>query len=714
MFEFFQNTLTPSQWALLAVVPPAIIALYFLKLKRQPLEVPSTYLWKKSIEDMHVNSLWQRLRQNLLLFLQLLLVALAMLALLRPGWEGAKLEGERFIFLVDNSASMSATDIDGAKNRLEEAKKLVGGIIDQMDSGMTAMIVSFADTPQVVQEFTNNHRLLGERLETIQPTSRGTDLKGALELADGLANPSRMPIREGDKEIDIVEAQPATLYILSDGRFEDVKDFALGNLGGGKPGDPDDKPFYIPIGSMNAPNLAITAFSTRRSDAHPDERQAFVQVANFTDEPQSVIVELQLDGGFLDAKEIEVPKNESSGVAFPLANAPPGKLTARLKYELDTPTKRDVLEQDDIGYAALNDAKPGRVLVVTPGNVVLETVFATQRAGKLANLAFKKPAELTSDTYLREADAGAYDLVIYDQCAPERMPRANTLFVGQLPPGPAWRGRGMASADGAAEDETDAKKDAPKDEPPPRAPAPQIVDWDRSHPILASVELGNVDIADSIILTPPPGATVLIDSTAGPIAAIAPRDAFQDAVLGFEIFGTAPDGSRTVNTNWPRRLGFPTFWLNALEFLAGGTEDSQLSSTRPGRPIELRPAGTTPELSVVDPAKKEHTVRRTAQDVFQFQDTNQPGVYDVRRNDQVIERFAVNLFDRQESNVRVRPTQGGDESTIRPADIRIGNFEVTPTLGQTPARTEVWKLVLAGALFVLILEWYIYNRRVYL
>jgi hypothetical protein len=294
------------------------------------------------------------------------------------------------------------------------------------------------------------------------------------------------------------------------------------------------------------------------------------------------------------------------------------------------------------------------------------------------------------------------------------MPRADTLFVGQLPPGPAWRGGNKAAAEAAGPDGAEAKKDAPKDEPPPRAPAPQIVDWDRSHPILASVELGNVDIADSIILQPPPGATVLIDSTAGPIAAIAPRDAYQDAVLGFEIFGTAPDGTRTVNTNWPRRLGFPTFWLNALEFLAGGTEDSQLSSTRPGRPVELRPAGTTPELRVIDPAKKEHTVRRTGQDVFQFQDTNQLGVYDVRRNDQVIERFAVNLFDRQESDVRVRPTQGGNESTIRPADIRIGNYEVAPTLGQTPARTEVWKLVLAGALFVLILEWYIYNRRVYL
>lgn len=725
MLEFFRNTLSPWQWGLLALVPPAIIALYFLKLRRQPLEVPSTYLWKKSIEDMHVNSLWQRLRQNLLLFLQLLLVALAILALMRPGWESSKLDGERFIFLVDNSASMSATDIDGAKNRLDEAKKLVGGLIDQMDSGMTAMLVSFADTPQVVQEFTSSPRLLRERLETIQPTVRGTDIKGALELADGLANPSRMPIQEGDREIDIVEAQPATVYIFSDGRFEDVKGFSLGNL----------KPYYIPLGSMEAKNIAITAFSTRRSDAHPEERQAFVQVSNFTDDKQKVTVELQLDGAFIDAREVEVPAGESSGVAFPLADAPPGKLTVQLKYELDSKSKHDVLAQDDLAYAPLNDAKPGRVLVVSPGNVALEVALATKRAGKLANIEIKKPDILTSEQYKKDVDAGTYDLVIYDQCEPPAMPRANTLFIGRIPPGPLWRGgkakpagetKGEekskdadAAKTGAEAKDKDAKekdkeKEVPADAEPQRAAAPQIVDWDRSHPMLASVELGNVDLADSIVLTPPPGATVLIDSTAGPIAAVAPRDAYQDAVLGFEIIGHDKDGGILPNTNWPRKLSFPTFCLNSLEYLAGGTEDSQLGSTRPGRPVELRPAGIVPELTVVDPAKKERTIRRTAQDMFQYQDTGDLGVYDVRRGDQVIERFAVNLFDRIESDVRVRPAQADDKTTIRPADIRIGNVDVAATVGQTPSRTEVWKIVLLGALFVLILEWYIYNRRVYL
>ncbi len=77
-----------AAWSALAGVPVGIIALYFLKLRRRPVQVPSTLLWRRSLEDLHVNSLFQRLRRNLLLFLQLLAVALAMLALAGPHDEG--------------------------------------------------------------------------------------------------------------------------------------------------------------------------------------------------------------------------------------------------------------------------------------------------------------------------------------------------------------------------------------------------------------------------------------------------------------------------------------------------------------------------------------------------------------------------------------------------------------------------------------------------
>ena len=512
-------------------MPPAIVALYFLKLSVSRWKCPARICGRSRSRTCTSTACGNGCGRTCFCFLQLLLVALAMLALLRPGWESSKLDGERFIFLVDNSASMSATDVDGAKNRLDEAKKLVGGLIDQMDSGMTAMLVSFADTPQVVQEFTNNRRLLRERLETIEPTVRGTDLKGALELADGLANPSRMPIQEGDSEIDVVEAQPATVYIFSDGRFEDVKGFSLGNL----------KPYYIPLGSLAGQQLGDHGVH-HAPQRRPSRRTASVR-ASFQFYGQTA---RSRSSNCNSTAASSTPRNRHAGrrIGRRCVSAGrtrrAGKLTARFKYELDTSTKQDALEQDDIGYAALNDAKPGHVLVVSPGNIALEVALATERAGKLANIEFKKPDVLTTDQYKRDADAGTYDLIIYDQCAPAAPPRANTLFIGQLPPGTAWRGGNKPTTDDktkAADDACQSER-APTDEPPPRASGPQIIDWDRSHPILSNVELGNVDIADSIVLQPPPGATVLIDSTAGPIAAVAPRDAYQDAVLGFEIFGT--------------------------------------------------------------------------------------------------------------------------------------------------------------------------------
>ena len=70
-------------------VPPLIVLLYFLRLKRKPSPVPSTFLWKKSIEDLHVNRLLQWLRRNVLLLLQLLAILVADLrASSAPGCTG--------------------------------------------------------------------------------------------------------------------------------------------------------------------------------------------------------------------------------------------------------------------------------------------------------------------------------------------------------------------------------------------------------------------------------------------------------------------------------------------------------------------------------------------------------------------------------------------------------------------------------------------------
>src|SRR6056297_250384 len=184
-------TLQPWQWALFAAVPIGVVLLYFLKLRREPVEIPSTYLWSKTIEDLHVNSLFQRIRQNLLLFLQLLAIALAGLALLRPGVRGEASGQGRMIFLLDASASMMSKDVESADNRFELAKTLIRKQIDDMEQNETAMLITFSDRAEVLQSFTNDRGRLRAALERAQATNRPTDIIGALEAADGLANPRR-------------------------------------------------------------------------------------------------------------------------------------------------------------------------------------------------------------------------------------------------------------------------------------------------------------------------------------------------------------------------------------------------------------------------------------------------------------------------------------------------------------------------------------------
>src|SRR5438105_5862742 len=82
---WFPNFLSPlTGFIAAAIAIPALLILYFLKLRRRELAVSSTLLWKKAIQDLQVNAPFQKLRRNLLLLLQLLLLFLLLLALSRP------------------------------------------------------------------------------------------------------------------------------------------------------------------------------------------------------------------------------------------------------------------------------------------------------------------------------------------------------------------------------------------------------------------------------------------------------------------------------------------------------------------------------------------------------------------------------------------------------------------------------------------------------
>src|SRR5207237_5319529 len=105
---------------------------YLLKRKRVVRLVSSTLLWQKFLAETQASAPFQRLRHNWLLLLQLLMLALVVLALSRPYFSGRLAGGNLQVVILDASASMQSTD--ETPSRFEkaraEAPKLVHSLRD--------------------------------------------------------------------------------------------------------------------------------------------------------------------------------------------------------------------------------------------------------------------------------------------------------------------------------------------------------------------------------------------------------------------------------------------------------------------------------------------------------------------------------------------------------------------------------------------------------
>jgi hypothetical protein len=303
----------------------------------------------------------------------------------------------------------------------------------------------------------------------------------------------------------------------------------------------------------------------------------------------------------------------------------------------------------------------------------------TEEVRAIADVSIVSPALWETKPQQDLAAAGYHDLVVFDRQVPAAMPQANTLFIGSLPPVDGWS----------------------RSEPQGN---PIVIDTDRVHPITQYVELGNVFIGQATALTTPAGGLTLIDSDRGALLSIAPREGYEDAVLGFEILSTDEDGQTIGNTDWFLRRTFPVFVMNAVRYLGGVSQSAQGANVQPGGPITLRTETPVERMTIQRPDGKRVDISREGQNRFVFADTAQLGVYRVFEGESrtATQQFAVNLFDGRESDLEPR------------ADIQLGYREVTGSSGTQPARKEMWKWILATGLLVLVFEWYVYNRRVYL
>jgi hypothetical protein len=674
-------TIGPAAIGLLAAIPVGIVLLYFLKLRREPVEVPSTYLWQAAIEDLHVNSLLQRLRRSLLLALQLAAVALAAIALFRPGIRSTDEKTDRRVFLLDTSASMRAIDTrkgDEGQSRFEVAKKRIRAEIDSMMDNQSAMLITFDDRSETLQAFTSDRNRLTAALDRAEVSNRETDILGALRAADGLANPKRSSEVGNNIDVQVADAKPADLMIYSDGGFDAVNDFSLGNL----------VPQYFPVGSASPQNLAITAMSAQRNVEKPGQVQVFATIANFGTTNASTTATLLGDDKFLDAETVELEPDAQTGISFELETEEATELELRLDA-------KDDLETDNRAYTALEPLRTVRVLIATPGNRPLELGLSTEKIAGICQAEIVEPDYLNTQAYLQRAKGTSDDLVIFDRCSPPIMPQANTFFIGSLPP----KGTEPEATEGK---ETEAEKTVVNDWKFSSKPAPlTIIDVDRSHPLLQYMELFSLLIVEGRAIEGPPGTTELVGADIGTVMAISPRGGFQDLVLGFELLSSGPDGSGQINTNWYAERSWPVFLLNLLRNLAGASESSGATTYQPGQTAGVRLPSQIKNVVISrtgDTAKRDFAPSESG--MIEFVDTEETGNYKVMANDKLVHVFSVNLFSRRESQLAVSK------------EVEIGFEPVKGELIGTEVRREYWRWALFAMLGLLGLEWFLYGKRV--
>ncbi|HET6879015.1 MAG TPA: BatA and WFA domain-containing protein [Pirellulales bacterium] len=344
----------PSSLAWLALAVPIVI-FYILKIRLRRVPVSTILFWQQIFEEKQPRSIWQHLRHLLSLLVQLALLALLVFALAEPFFHWEAVDARRLVLVVDNSASMRATDVK--PTRFERARELAREYIDRLRPRDEMAIVVAGTQPRVVCGLASHQRTLRQAVDSIEATDGPTRVSEAVELARRL-----LPGGENGRVI-----------VLSDGGFEDIA----------KLSEAQDVEL-VAVGSQSS-NVGITRFQVRRSLLDPIGYEILAEVQNASDEPTECRLELDLGQDVVDVVPLALKPGEVWTHVFEKTSAEGGVLVARIERD-------DALACDNRAWALLPRREMLPVTLVTEGNLFLEKVFEANPLVKLT-VAKKPPSQ---------------------------------------------------------------------------------------------------------------------------------------------------------------------------------------------------------------------------------------------------------------------------------------------------------------------------------
>ena len=476
------NFALPIAFALAALTLP-IVALYILKVRLRRVHVSTNLFWKQIYEEKPPRSIWQHFRHLASLLLQLLMLLLIVLAIADPYFSWQVLQARRLVLVVDNSASMRATDV--APTRLDAAKSAAQQIVDGLRFRDEVAIVLAGSTPEVIVGMSGHAPTLRDAINGITFSDNPTQLSAAVELGQELVGQHPhgqvIVLTDGAVEEDKLSRRAWDVNPLING----IDEKAENNQRIDVPRSlelPSAVEVEYRLFATDAANIGITQLQARRSLIDPLGYEILASVRNASANPVSCRLELSLDDVPVDViplnlkpeelwtRSVEKTSLEGGHLRGVLTQVRAGTETeAVAKPEIASASILDYLETDNTAWALLPDRKTQRVLIVSPGNLFLRKVF---EANPLVEVTVRKDFPI---------DWPADSIIVLHGILPPILPPGNVFVVDPIGSCDQWeQGEPMEN--------------------------PIVTEQDKSSPLMNHIRLDNVMMPEAKQLqfkTPP-------------------------------------------------------------------------------------------------------------------------------------------------------------------------------------------------------------------
>jgi hypothetical protein len=641
---------------------PLIVAFYLLRLRRTERTVSSTYLWQQLVRDLEANAPWQRLRRSLLLFLQLLLVAVLVLAAARPFLEHPAGLARDLILVIDASASMGATDV--FPDRLTAAKRAAKEVLAGLPADGKVSIVAAAETARVVANEVTDRGRAADLIAGIPLSNASADLGDALKLAGALA----------------ARARGAEVLVVTDDASSQVPDVHLA------------APVKVITVGRERRNQAIVALAVQ-TGAGGVKRSLFVSVANLDTQAVTRRLQVLADGAAFTARDLFLDPLTRTDVVIDELPAGAAVVEARLAAVDGSASPADQLTADDAAWAIVPSDRVQRILLVGPGNVYLQNALSLLPNVELYGTSGKD--------YAATSGLDKFDLIVLDGFLPPTLPDKPILALA--PPSTSPLGTVVGTLDG-----------------------PAIGTISADEPLLHDVDLTRIHIAKAQRIDLPQWARAVIPGPRGaPLLYAGVRDGLVTAVMAFDLHQSdlplqvawpilianlsGELLGRDASTLQPVRPGAP------IELLLSPGSGGMRVTAPDGLVTELVPGATgassvtfvgTCSLGVyraesIPAAPKPTASGASPNPTPKPTQTPSPGPSGSAGPEAAaFIRFAVDLFDPIESNIA--PGDGA----------RLTALGGPPATGSEAgvARDEWWVPVALIVLLLLLVEWTVYER----